>query len=229
MVLRYALPCLLFTLPAQADWSASITAASEYELTGISQSAEQAVLQTGVNYAWDSGWYVGSWSSSGIDFGCCDARLEVDYYAGYYTDGPASTRWDVSLNKYTYPGGDAIGYTENAMAFGWRALDVRFAWSGDFLNTGRRGHYLEAQYTHAMSAHWSLLVHAGKTGGPAFQRALIGFPAYHDYALGVVYSKAGFTTRLRRVEAVLPAADQRNNGVLRTTGRWVLDITYSLP
>lgn len=219
--------CLLVAAPlAQADWSANLTTASEYELTGISQSAEQAVLQAGIHHAWDSGWYAGSWASSGIDFGCCGASIELDYYAGYTRETRFGVNWDFSLNDYTYPGSQDLGYTEAALAITADGFNLRYAWSNDFLGTHRNGYYLEAAYELQLQGKWYGLLHAGRTGGPAFRRELIGFPAYEDYAFGLAYRVPHWSARLRWVEALLPTQDRIDSGVLRTSGRWVFDITW---
>lgn len=213
---------------AHADWSASLTAASEYELTGISQSASRPVVQAGVLYFHDSGLYGGSWASSGIDFGCCDASVELDYYVGYFRETGSGIGWDLSLNDYTYPGSRDLGYTEAALAITAGGFSLRHAWSNDFLGTGRSGYYLEAAYEARLHEHWYGLLHAGRTGGPAFRRELIGFPAYSDYAAGLAWRTPGRTVKLRWVEALLPARDRIDSGVLRTTGRWVFEITWRI-
>jgi uncharacterized protein (TIGR02001 family) len=222
----------LFLLAAaplvHADWSASLTAASEYELTGISQSASRPVVQAGVLYFHDSGLYAGSWASSGIDFGCCDAGMELDYYIGYFRETGFGFSWDASLNDYTYPGSRDLGYTEAALAVTAGGFSLRHAWSNDFLGTGRSGYYLEAACEVRLHKHWYGLLHAGRTGGPAFRRALIGFPAYTDYALGLAWRTPGWAVKLRRVEALLSARDRIDRDLLRTTGRWVLEITYRI-
>lgn len=216
---------LLAAAAAQADWSATLTYASEYELTGISQSASRPVLQAGVNYAHPSGWYAGTWASSGIDFGCCGASLEVDYYLGYFLALDSGLAWDISLNEYTYPGSEGLGYREAALAMSLAAFEARLAWSDDFLGTRRHGYYLEAAYEPHLAGDWYLLLHAGRTGGPAFDRRLIGFPDYADYALGVAYRADCWEARLRWVEALLPSADRIGTDLLRTTGRWVFDLS----
>lgn len=48
---------------AMADMSYNVGAVSEYRYRGIGQTAEQATVQGGVDYANANGFYVGAWAS----------------------------------------------------------------------------------------------------------------------------------------------------------------------
>ena len=68
---------------AHAQLSGTVTAVSDYNLRGITQTADDPALQGSIDWAADSGLYLGAWASN-IDFGnSFDADIEVDLYAGF--------------------------------------------------------------------------------------------------------------------------------------------------
>lgn len=66
--------------PGVGTISANVGVVSDYRFRGISQSNEEPALQGGVDYAHDSGVYLGLWGSS-VEFG--DASAEIDLYGGW--------------------------------------------------------------------------------------------------------------------------------------------------
>jgi uncharacterized protein (TIGR02001 family) len=73
---------------ASAGVSSTWTLASDYDFRGITQTAQDPARQASLDYAHDSGWYVGGWASN-VDFcaqgatGCLDADYELDLYTGF--------------------------------------------------------------------------------------------------------------------------------------------------
>src|SRR5512145_662138 len=87
---------------AHAELSGTVTAVSDYDFRGITQSAQDPALQASLDYASDAGFYLGIWGSN-IDFGNeFDSDIEVDLYGGF--SGGDEVTWDVGLVYYTYPG-----------------------------------------------------------------------------------------------------------------------------
>ena len=58
--------------------SANVGATSNYIWRGITQSGDDSAISGGIDYAADSGFYVGTWASS-----LGGGAAEVDLYAGY--------------------------------------------------------------------------------------------------------------------------------------------------
>jgi acetyl esterase/lipase len=82
---------------ANAQLSGTLTAVSDYDFRGVTQSAQDPALQGSIDWAADSGLYLGAWASN-IDFGdSFDADIEVDLYGGF-TGGdkhrPGDFRYD---------------------------------------------------------------------------------------------------------------------------------------
>ena len=102
--------------------------ASDYRVSGISQTMGNPAAQLDVMLSHASGAYFGAWTSNvefGYDFEQDDdfgTRQEVDYYAGYYWQISDDISLDGWYNKFTFPGesklnGSDIYLTLNAYGF----------------------------------------------------------------------------------------------------------------
>ncbi len=113
---------------------------SQYIFRGLSQTDSMPALQGGVDYAHDSGFYLGAWASnvswprdnwSTPGFGSyyeSGGSLEVDLYGGYKTElAKSGVTLDVGALQYYYPGRKTdstwakINTTElyAALGYGW--------------------------------------------------------------------------------------------------------------
>ena len=149
-----ALSATLVSTASLADWSATVTGASDYMFNGVSQTNNDPALQGSIDYAADSGWYAGSWSSN-VDYGD-SADVELDFYSGYYTSLTDSVDGDFGIAYYSYHGGDdssALNYPEvYAKLFYTNSLGVSetsFWYSWDYFGTGA-GHVI-GQVAHTYS------------------------------------------------------------------------------
>src|SRR5690349_24575363 len=79
---------------ANAGVSSTWTLTNDYDFRGNSQSAKDPAVQGSVDYASDSGWYVGAWGSN-VDFGPADVDLEVDVYTGFAGESEGGLGYDV--------------------------------------------------------------------------------------------------------------------------------------
>lgn len=102
---------------AQAGTTGNIAATSNYIWRGVTQTGDSAAVQGGVDYAHDSGFYVGGWTSN------VSGGYELDLYAGYSMDaGPVGL--DFGAITYEYPVADDyfrelyFNGTWNVMNFG---------------------------------------------------------------------------------------------------------------
>ncbi|MDN3919578.1 TorF family putative porin [Roseateles violae] len=104
-------------LPAQAQEAApeaasplsfNISGTTDYRYRGISQSRLKPALQGGVDYAHESGFYIGSWASTitWIKDGGGNANFEWDFYGGYKTEIAKGLTVDVGVLQYYYPSHD---------------------------------------------------------------------------------------------------------------------------
>mgnify|MGYP001812663078 FL=1 len=119
---------------AQAELSANLGVASNYYFRGVTQTGDSAAVSGGIDYAHDSGFYLGTWMSN-VDFGGKE-DVEVDGYAGFGNDiGDTGIGYDVSAWYYWYPGagGDAQGgdidYAEASGSLSWAWLTGTVAYT----------------------------------------------------------------------------------------------------
>src|SRR5512134_2304538 len=90
-------------LTAEAEITGTVTAVSDYDFRGITQSAQDPALQGSIDYAHESGLYAGIWARN-VDFGD-DADIEIDYYGGF--SGGEEVTYDVGFVWYSYPSTEA--------------------------------------------------------------------------------------------------------------------------
>jgi uncharacterized protein (TIGR02001 family) len=90
----------VFSGSALAELSGNVGVVSEYLFRGLAQSSGAAV-QGGLDYASESGFYVGTWAST-IGFGSgTGSGAEVDVYAGFSGEA-GSVAYDVGAIYYWY-------------------------------------------------------------------------------------------------------------------------------
>lgn len=135
----------LLALPglALADLSATLTLTSDYLFDGVSQTEGDPAIQGSIDYAHESGWYVGVWSSNVHYDADVDYRVEVDYYAGY-AGSHEKFGYDFRFARYTYPGTSqnvdtnyneammSLSYDATALTF-WRSNNYASANTGSFI------------------------------------------------------------------------------------------------
>ncbi|MDJ0711676.1 MAG: TorF family putative porin [Woeseiaceae bacterium] len=170
---RICLPIALFLFAnpssAETEFSAELTATTDYLFRGVSQSMSAAALQGGVYIDNTSGWYLSAWGSS-IDFVDSaspddGARFELDLVAGYRRAISDSVGLSLDVNAYLYPStrpGVDLDYLE------WlTSIDVnerhRFTvgFSNDVFNSGADGWYYFASTSFDLPRDLTLDVAAG--------------------------------------------------------------------
>lgn len=134
---------LLGIIPSSyADFSGTITAASDYIWRGISQTQHNPAIQGTINYDFsDTGFYLSLFGSN-VDFGeDSSAHTEVDYIAGYSHDFNEDWNIDLGGMEYTYFNASDNNYLEGYFNLGYKFLTANFAYSANTFNTGTDGYY----------------------------------------------------------------------------------------
>ena len=131
--------CLLSAGAAHAEVSGSITLTSDYLFRGATQTDEKPALQGGVEWAHDSGFYVGTWGSSISWLSDSDpdisSQLELDGYVGFRGDfGDSGFGYDVGAVHYWYPGSYPAGFnkadtTELYAGVSWNILSAKYSYA----------------------------------------------------------------------------------------------------
>lgn len=104
------------TAIGQVDTSMNVTLASQYIWRGQSQTNGDGAIQGGLDFAHESGIYVGAWASN-VDETDLGASVEFDYYAGFAGEITDDISYDLSWWAYEYPGAGEASY-EYAAAMG---------------------------------------------------------------------------------------------------------------
>ena len=102
------------------EFSANISMLNDYRFRGVSLNDEGFTLQGGLDWASDSGFYVGTWASNISDFN--GSTLETDFYGGYAGEIEGIS-FDVGGLLYHYPGGENTDYFE---IYGSTGIDLGF-------------------------------------------------------------------------------------------------------
>lgn len=216
---------------ADAALSSNVTATSEYDFRGISQTARDPALQAGADYAFgDSGLALGAWASN-VDFGdSVDGDLELDVVGSYGRALGEHARWIAGFTWYTYPGSKASATKSELADFlePYVGLDVgRFSlrqrYAPDYAGLGEGAFYTEASYGMPLPRNFSLSLHAGYSFGDALESA---DAEYLDYSVALAYAAGRFNVGLKLVGTDLDNADA---DVLNGEDRAVLFVSTTLP
>jgi uncharacterized protein (TIGR02001 family) len=193
---------------ANAGVTATVTAVSDYDFRGITQSAQDPALQASVDYAHDSGWYIGEWASN-VDFGDgSDIDKELDLYTGFSgSTGEGGLAWDAGLIYYTYPDDSDANYFEiyGSLAKDWFKGKLWYSndFGGDLTDGDTPAWYIEGNGTFPIGeSGFSVLVHAGYSFGDYWDDLKdVGIgDKYFDFSVGAGYTYKNFNFALKYVD-----------------------------
>lgn len=212
---------------AHAELSGTVGVVSDYDFRGISLSAKDPALQGSIDWASESGFYVGAWGSN-IDYGQgVDGDIEIDLYAGYAGETEGGLGWDVGLVYYTYPGSDDISdYPELYGALSYKWFEFKQWYSNDLSGTDLDGWYTEGNASFELPANFGLNLHLGYNFGDAFDDT-----EYMDYSIGVAYTLGNFDLELKWVDNDLSNGDilYTKDDVFNSEGRVIFGVSTTFP
>ncbi len=113
---------LMASSAAMAEFSMNVGATSNYIWRGMTQTSNGPAISGGVDYAHDSGFYIGTWASN-IDWTGVPG-YEIDGYLGYGMEFAKDWSFDVGYVYYAYP----VASDETEADFG--ELYGSVAWTG---------------------------------------------------------------------------------------------------
>lgn len=215
-----ALGLLATAAAAQADVSATATIVSDYDFRGFTQTNNDPTLQLSIDYAHDSGWYIGTWGS-GVDFGPGKPTTEVDVYTGY-ANSIGDFGYDFGINYYAYPGASDLNFAEIYATLSYKIVSAGVYYSDDFGGSDESAFYIYGDVS-IPAGPLSIDLHAGLSDGDGVV-ATYGFEfedSYTDYAIGLSYSANNFTVGLKWI-----ALDAGDDG---SDDRVVLSFSTSFP
>jgi len=142
-------------LATASELTGSVTLATQYIYRGQALSDGNPAVQAGIDYAHDSGFFVGAWAST-VDLPNPTGRrdAELDVYAGYHLDTGSPLSMTLSLTRYTYPGQSGFidyDYTEALVVTTYDdRYSVEFGYTKDLYGFGVPGRHGE------LRADWPL-------------------------------------------------------------------------
>ena len=196
--LAVALPFALLSTTVSANWSTTITAASDYTFNGVTQTDSDPAIQASLDYAFDSGVYAGAWASN-VDFGD-DTDFELDAYLGKYVQLTDTVSADYGIAYYTYQGNNIDGnYAEAYTKFGYASeygqTELNFWYSWDYFGTGAGhvismiAHTFEIAPNHAIRASFDI---SNSLDGEKWAWDVNQKKSYKHYRLAYQTSYEGF-------------------------------------
>ena len=215
----------------QAGVTSTWTATNDYDFRGNTQSAKDPAIQGSLDYAHESGFYVGAWGSN-IDFGVVevpgglkDPGLEVDLYAGFTKTLESGFAYDFGAVLYAYPDESDFNYTELYASIAKDWFKAKLWYSPKFggtaaedlalINTGSdnvAAWYTEVNGTFPLPANFSITAHLGYSTGDYWDNAFGDDQI--DYALGVGYTAGKVALGLKYVDTdsdIVVKPDEFNN------------------
>lgn len=167
---------------AQAQLSGNVGVVSLYKSRGIDQDGRdqqlRPALQGGVGYAWDSGWYVNNWNSTGR-FG--DAHLEIDLALGFTRTVDSDLSYDVGYVHYLYPGEGSWNSGDLYAGVNYKNLSF-YIYRGMRAQVNKKDSYYLLTYKHPLTPRFSL------TAGLGFlDYGASGLRSKTDAAFGIAY------------------------------------------
>jgi uncharacterized protein (TIGR02001 family) len=166
--------------------SANVAATSNYLWRGLEQTNGKAAISGGIDYASNSGFYVGTWASN-ADW-AEGMTYELDLYGGYGGNINKNISYDVGFIYYGYPdetSGDAdFSEIYGSISFSSFTFGLAVLTSGEGADAGDTI-YANVDYGIELSNAAEVNLHLGSYSGDWLAEDSI------DY--GVSISKSGFT------------------------------------
>jgi uncharacterized protein (TIGR02001 family) len=216
---------LVTAAAANAEVSGTAAIVSDYDYRGFTQTNNDATVQLSIDYAHESGWYVGAWGS-GVDFGDPKPSTEVDVYTGY-SGSMGDLGYDVGVTYYAYPGASDLNFGELYGKVSYSIVSGGVYFSNDFGGSDDSGIYVYGD-VEIPAGPLAVTLHAGMSDGDGIGATYFtdddGFvveDSYTDYAIGLSYSASNFTIGMKWV--ALDAGDAGSDD------RVVLSISTALP
>jgi uncharacterized protein (TIGR02001 family) len=213
----------------QAGVTSTWTVTNDYDFRGNSQTAKDPAIQGSLDFAHESGWYIGAWASN-VDFHANGVQtdLEVDIYTGFTKTLESGFAWDAGIVQYAYDESDA-NYVElyGSIAKDWFKTKLWYSpdFGGDTTSGDTAAWYLEANGTFPLPQNFSILAHVGYSTGDYWDDVYTD--DLIDYSIGVGYTAGKFNLAVKYVDTdsdVQVTTDEFNN-----EGRVIFTVATTFP
>jgi uncharacterized protein (TIGR02001 family) len=218
---------------ALAEISGNVTMATDYVFRGISQTDNQLAIQGGLDYAHDSGFYLGTWASN-VDSSFFndgqDPQIELDLYGGYSSELANGIGYDLGYIRYEYPGGSVNDTNEVYLSGSFNNFSASITYSDElaFFASKESAWYLSAGYEMELPEGFGLAASLGYSFGDAFDNVDgDGLnESYIDWSIGITKTVAGLDLGLTYTDVDLDASDDCGTDICDT--KFVFSVGKSL-
>jgi uncharacterized protein (TIGR02001 family) len=224
-----ALGLLAAATAANAEISSTWTLTNDYDFRGITQSAKDPAVQASLDFATESGWYIGAWASN-VDFGPdSDINYELDLYTGFSGGSEDGLGWDVGLVYYSYPDDSDANYPEIYGKLNYGVFSGALFYSNDYVNSSESAEYISGDVNVPLQSNFSITAHAGYSFGAFWDQG--EGSDYLDWSVGVGYTAGNFELALKWVDTTLEEGDFAfvKDDVFNSEGRVVFSIATTFP
>lgn len=228
------LAALGFSYAAQAQISSTVALTTEYQTRGIGYSGNKPAVSASLDWAGESGAFVGSWISTTDSFKDGDpyddgANIELDFYGGYNGELANGLRYGVIGYYYTFPSTNYnINYPEIGVSLGYGNFNTYYYYSNDMISTSHASRYVAADYTFNLPLAVDLTVMAGHSWGDYFRdRDVTGGHEYTNWEIALKRSFGPINTKLSWVDTDLSGRFYNDGEYLRNDGRLIFAVSHT--
>tara|TARA_R110000744_G_scaffold29035_6_gene69648 strand:+ start:2606 stop:3328 length:723 start_codon:yes stop_codon:yes gene_type:complete len=211
---------LIASAPSYAEVTANASVTSNYIWRGLTQTTNDAAVQGGIDYADESGFYVGTWVSN-VNYGADDVySYEHDMYFGFSGESGDIT-YDVGYLYYNYDSEANFDFAEVYGSVGYGGLSATLsllahteADEGEGRDYGfAQASYISVDYVMPVLNGAELGLHVGYHQGD-FAEDFNGVPdGYADW--GVSIAKDGFSFAVTGTDLDDTGADAYDNDSIK--------------
>jgi len=217
---------------ALAEISGNVNLATDYVFRGWSQTDNQLAIQGGLDYAHDSGFYLGTWASNvDSDFFNLgdghDPQIELDIYGGFSGELANGVGYDLGYIRYEYPGYGDADTNEVYLGGSFSNFSAKLVYSDElaFIGSKESAWYLAGGYEMELPEGFGLSASLGYSFGDAFDNDVFS-DSYLDWSIGVTKSVGGVDLGLTYTDVDLDSSDECNSDICDT--KFVFSIGKSL-
>jgi len=219
---------------AKAGVSSTLALTTEYQTRGIGYSGNKPALSLSLDWAGDSGAFVGTWISSTDSFASGDpyddgANIEWDFYGGYNGQLENGVRYGLIGYYYTFPSTNYnINYTELGLSLGYGNFNTYYYYTPDLISTSRASRYVAADYTFNLPLALDLTFMVGHAYGDYYRRRdETGGHEYTNWEVALKRSFGPINTKLSWVDTDLSGRFYNDGEYLRNDGRLIFAVSHT--
>ncbi|MGY3173859.1 uncharacterized protein (TIGR02001 family) [Pseudomonas sp. TE12234] len=223
-----------FSCAAQAQVSSTLALTSEYQTRGIGYSGNKPALSISLDWAGESGAFVGTWVSSTDSYKSGDpyddgANIEVDFYGGYNGQLENGLRYGVIGYYYYFPSTNYnIDYPEIGFSLGYGNFNTYYYYSNDLISSSQASRYAAADYTFNLPLAVDLTFMAGHSWGEYFRDPdVTGGHEYTNWEVSLKRSFGPINTKLSWVDTDLSGRFHNSGEYLRNDGRLIFSVSHT--